>query len=364
MIPARALYLALAWILGLLSSVSSGEASVTRTADGGQCRIHEGVSILSLIGEPTTMGQQAGELIAPQTQSMLTALSRHPALAGFMVNGKPVENDIPAEYREEIATWAKSASCDPAMLLLLVARNMDFAPAQLLGKMTVLIVRRPTGKRASLSIGWPGYVGIVSGMNDAGVSACLLLNQAAKRNPEGDSLGLRLRAILDHATTLDEAVARFSASPTESSNFVLLADTTTAAVVWWNRGKFQRIDPKHGWLLCTNANINSDSQIPEDKRGQHAHHLTQTRLNPDVDWMKRLLTATYMPAHFTALNAQAMVLIPTTRTVHLALYGSKEAALSPWHEVNAATLMAGIDLETFPVIASPAIADPFRHYTK
>jgi hypothetical protein len=80
--------------------------------------------------------------------------------------------------------------------------------------------------------------------------------------------------------------------------------------------------------------------------------------------MKRLLTATYMPGSITAMNAQAMVLVPATRTLHLALYGTKEAALSPWHQVDAAQLMAGSDLATVSMITTPAIDDPFQHYTK
>lgn len=388
MTPARSIHVLLAWCLGLLSPLLSGDAAVARTADGGQYHNQHGIEVLSLIGDPTTLGRQAGELTAQQTQAMLTALSLHPAMAGFLRQGQPKDDAIPAEYRDEITTWAKTATCDPATLLranlavdalctavvrlpdaarerpLLIARNMDFAPAHLLGPKTVLIVRRPTGRRASLSIGWPGYAGIVSGMNDAGVSACLLLNHTAKRNPDGDSLGLRLRAILDHATTLDEAVARFAAAPTAASNYVLLADASAATVVWWSGGKLQRNDPVEGWLFCTNAHIDPDSHLPEDKRGRHAHELTRVRRNPDVDWMKRLLTATYMPGNITAMNAQAMVLVPATRTLHLALFGTKEAALSPWHQVDAAQLMAGSDLANVPMIRTPAIDDPFQHYTK
>jgi len=383
--PYHTARLLLAVWLGVFSHLlTAAEPLVTRTADGAQQSVRDGVTLLSLVGDPATLGRQAGDLLAPQTQVMLTALSLHPAMTGMLRAGDADQRiaDIPAEYRDEIIAWAKSATCDVGTLLranlavdvlctaavrlpeagndrpLMIARNMDFAPAQLLGPRTVLITRRPTGRRASLSIGWPGYAGIVSGMNDAGVSACLLLNHAAAPNASGASLGFRLRAILERAGNLQEALALFSATPTGSSNYVLFADATSAVVVWWNGQTVERMESNNGWLLCTNARIDPDTRLPTDARGHRAHELTRERGDPDIEWMKGLLSATYMPG----INAQAMVLVPATRTVHLAIFDGKAAALSPWHLLDAARLMAGEDLATVPVVNSPAISVPFPHY--
>ncbi len=372
------------WLGALSHLLIAADDAVSRTADGGQQSVRDGVTVLSLIGDPATLGRQAGELLAPQTQVMLTALSLHPAMTGMLRAGDadPRITAIPPEYRDEITAWAKSATCDVGKLLranlavdvlctavvrlpdaaanrpLMIARNMDFAPAQLLGPRTVLIARRPTGRRASVSIGWPGYVGIVSGMNDAGVSACLLLNHAAAPNTSGNSLGFRLRAILDQAGSLQEALALFSATPTGSSNYVLLADAASAAVVWWSGDEVQRMDAKDGWVLCTNARIDPDTHQPLDARGKHVHHLTGENRNPDIAWMKGVLSASYMPG----INAQAMVLVPATRTVHLALFDGKAAALSAWHAFDGAALMAGAALDQVNVTTGKAITEPFPHY--
>jgi|GEM_PF-5942405 hypothetical protein len=61
----------------------------------------------------------------------------------------------------------------PAML----ARNLDFTATTLWGDGTMVGILRAVGKHAVLSIGWPGFTGVVSGMNDAGVCACVLLNR-------------------------------------------------------------------------------------------------------------------------------------------------------------------------------------------
>src|SRR5690606_20436751 len=77
---------------------------------------------------------------------------------------------------------------------LRVARNMDFFPADLLGAQTLVQVWRPDdGRRAVASIGWPGFSGVISGMSDAGLSACILLNFAGAGMPPAEPLPLVAR---------------------------------------------------------------------------------------------------------------------------------------------------------------------------
>jgi isopenicillin-N N-acyltransferase like protein len=382
MIPQRVISLFLAVWCGVCTHLLAADAASGRTADGGQWAERDGVKILSLVGDATALGRQAGELIGPQTKGMLgklvLVLPGLPPVAPADADG----HGIDPEYRDEINAWATAAKIDPTVLMqanlavgalctavvrepdadqqrpLLLARNMDFRPASELGPRTVVIVRRPTGKHASMAVSWPGYVGVVSGMNDAGVSACLLLNHGAKRTPTGEYLGFRLRAILDQAEDLPSALALFAAKPTASSNYVMLADATSSALVWWQDGKLQQVTPSDGWQFCTNAKLADDTRQPLDARGRRAVELSRLRRNPDIEWMKHLLTATYMPL----INAQAMIFVPATRTLHLATHDAKAAALSPWHVLDGTVLMSGADLTVVPVVASPAIADPFPHY--
>lgn len=379
----RVVSIALAFSFGLAGSLFALDAENGRTADGGQWAERDGVKLLSLVGDAKTLGRQAGELMGPQTRGMLNKLAA--MLPGLPPVG-PTDADgknIDADFRDEITAWAAAAKIDPLVLMkanlavgalctavvrepdidhqrpLLLARNMDFRPASELGQRTVVVIRRPTGKHASISVSWPGYVGVVSGMNDAGVGACLLLNHGAKRNPNGEYLGFRLRTILDQATDLTSALALFAAQPIASSNYVVLADASSSTLVWWAGGAMQKISPSDGWQFCTNAKIDATTQQPQDARGKCAVALSRLRPDPDVDWMKHLLTATYMPD----LNAQAMIFVPATRTLHLATHLQKAAALSPWHELDGKVLMSGADLLIVPVVSSAAISDPFAHYT-
>ena len=328
----------------------------------------------------------AGELLPQQTRTMLATMNLHPSFA-TMKNADGVaelQKAVPEAYRTELTAWAEAATIDIKALLLAnlavdmlctavvhvpdptsglpvtVARNMDFSPADRLGKMTVIIARRPTGRRASLSISWPGYTGVVSGMNDAGVSACLLLNHDAKRNEKGDPLGFVLRAMLEQCGTLEEAATFFTGHLVVSSNYVLLADQTTAAVVWQDGRGPHRVNPRQQWLLCTNARIDQDTGIPDDARGRHVQKLTTGHAPPDLDWMRGVLSASYMHN----INAQAMILVPATRMIHLATAsGVRAAALSAWHALDGARMMAGDALDKLPLTTSGPLTKPWAHYT-
>jgi hypothetical protein len=373
-------------LLACCCRIAADEAAVASTADGGQCATREGVRLLSLVGDDAAMGRQAGELLAEQTRVMLATMALHPALAGLRrAEGlAALRAAVPERQRAELAAWAGAAKVAGEELLLAnlavdvlctavvhlpdpasgqplrVARNMDFAPAGKLGELTVVIVRRPTGRRASLSVGWPGHAGIVSGMNDAGLGACLLLNHDAGQNPDGEPLGFTLRAVLEECSTLAQAIDHLAAHPVASSNYVLLADPAGAAVVWRDRAGQHRVDPREHWLFCTNARIDAQAGTPDDARGRHVRMLAGKRADPDLEWMRGVLTASYLHG----INAQAMILEPATRTLHLATAsGVRAAALSPWHALAGARLMAGDALDQVPIATTPALPRPWPHYT-
>ena len=165
--------------------------------------------------------------------------------------------------------------------------------------------------------------------------------------------------MLEQTGSLDEAIAHLTAHPVASSNFVLLADKGGAAVVWRDRGGMHRVDPKAHWLFCTNARLDGQSGVPDDARGRYVKLLSASRADPDLEWMRGILTAAYMHT----INAQAMILEPATCTVHLAMSsGVRPAALSPWHAIDGARLMAGDTLDQIPLTTTPAVK-PWPHYT-
>jgi hypothetical protein len=220
---------------------------------------------------------------------------------------------------------------------------------------------RAAGKHVVIAIGWPGYTGVVSGMNDAGVTACILLNLhggGASQNM-GTPLGYRVRTLLEGSATFDEAVAAFTAAPVGSDNYVVLSDATHAAVVWQDGQQFKRVDPKADWLFCTNGDQVAALGGPTDARGRWLRTLAAATTTGDATWMHTALAAVYL----TGQNAQAMVFVPAERRLHLATGSAgRAAALALWRDVDLAPLFAGSDITDAEVMVLGTVTPVPPHY--
>ena len=367
-------------LLGVHDS-SAAEWQPAETANG-QVVVRQGLAIASVGGSAAEIGTAEGELFKARIKPLLELMAIQPRLvmarnsASFKRSCAAISPDdrirlstiasaagVPAQTLIN-ANALVDAQCSAVVALaradrpLRVARNMDFFPAAVLGPGTCLEVVRQSGKRAYAAIGWPGSVAVISGMNDAGLVACILLNHDGDDLPGGEPLGLRLMHILQLDDSVTTATERFAATPVASSHYVLLADATTATIVWQGRDGLHRDDPQDGWLTATNG-PRKDAQ-PQDDRGSCLRgHCTSTAV-PDAAWMRQILTASYLPG----INAQAMVFEPATRTVELALgSGKTPAATAIWWRVPLTPLFAGTPVTEAAVEQLPASV-PLKHYTQ
>jgi hypothetical protein len=220
----------------------------------------------------------------------------------------------------------------------------------------VLIRFAPVGRHALVSVGWPGTAGVVSGINDAGLTACILLNHHGIGRAGGEPILMRIRTLLETCSSVDEAVTAFAASPVASGHYVLLADGATAAVTWQEPDGPRRHDPTNGWLACSNGTRDPHG-MAADERGTTLQQLIGQG-EPDPAWMRQSLTSTYLKG----INAQAMVFTPATRTLELALGSSHApAALQSWRRIELAGLLAGDGPDTVPV-CDLAKSRPLTHF--
>lgn len=320
------------------------------TGPAGSLAVDDRVAVAVLDGDAAARGRQLGAWCAPQIRSLLALMPAGDgaaALAGF-----------PADLRAELEALAAAAGVDAGRLAaanlamepgcsvavamplghrpLRIARNMDFAPADALGRGTLVTIARGGGTRAVASVGWPGFVGIVSGMNDAGVTACVLVNLSDSARRPGEPICVRLRRVLERAATLDEAVAAFQDGPLSSSHFALLADARGAVIAWQDAAGFHRDHPVDGWLLATNG-ARDPRGIPLDARGAWLARTTAGALpSADEAWLRQLLGGCCL----RGLNAQAMLFEPATLRLQLATGGARSpAATSAWHALDLAPLL-------------------------
>lgn len=130
---------------------------------------------------------------------------------------------------------------------LLVGRNLDWPAAE---APLVVEVRPDTGHRY-LQIGFFWNLGVFTGMNDAGVVACVERVEAfGQPTLDGPPVEVVLSEVLREADTLNEAIALMESAKHVRGYSVLLAgaDAAGAAIIEYN-GKVQVRRPTNGIIL-------------------------------------------------------------------------------------------------------------------
>jgi hypothetical protein len=290
----------LAAIVGCLSLWVAGPVLgddfryIERTADGGKLEYIEDIPVLTLSGTPEEMAAQQVALIKDVMQPLLETPQR--VLGQFGLNSKLVlplasvaartmSANSPERFRKELDALAKGSESDPSLLYIgnclvelrrmggcsafvvtpdqsqtgemLFGRNFDFPTFDVLDKYSCVMVVRPEGRHAFASVTVPGLIGVVSGMNDAGLAIATLDVYAAKDGSSvfdlhGAPLALTFRQILEECATVDEAQALLEKTPRTTWMNLVACDPTTAAVFELTPKTVGRRNPEGTVLRCTN----------------------------------------------------------------------------------------------------------------
>lgn len=327
-------------------------------------------------GTPAEMGAALGKAQEGKIRMLLAIfrLRPHP-------NPGPRTALIRLHHREEILAQAQATGVSADHLMtahlitepqcsavivppaenrpLRIGRNMDFAPEGLLGQATCVHVWRAPGLHAVASVGFPGLSGVVSGMNDAGVTACILLNkqQEDPLKTPGEPIILRIRACLEKADDLAAAIAVFQASAPGSGHYVVFADAKNAALCWWTPTGMRRIDLKQDAVMSVDNQPRDENGLGTGIRAKTL--LGHVSMNSTVEEIQSAMTSVYLKR----LNAQVMVFEPEHRSLLLARGSTMRAAcLNPWVSVQLRGMLEGKAPLESEVLPLPAVK-PLPHYT-
>src|SRR5207253_10596101 len=117
------------------------------------------------------------------------------------------------------------------------------------------------------AIGFPGSIGVLSGINDAGLALATLevksaKDQSAKFDGKGVPYALSYRRILEECTTIDAAVKLLNSIKRTTMNNLAICDKDGGAVIEITTESVVVRRPEKGQWLLTHHLRRSDSGHP------------------------------------------------------------------------------------------------------
>ena len=248
----------------------------------------EGLTLVFLEGAPYELGRQHGELLKDQVRESVgrllgyfRAYLKFPLINRWAANwwlDRPWHDAMPFLPREVLdelrglsegsgvplkelcrlhaipdrtyacsgfIAWGK-ATADGR---LIHTRNLDWNIGIGIQRHAAVFVVRPEGKQAFVSMGWAGLIGVLTSVNEEGISIGQIGAETADRSCRGLPMTFLMRKVLEDSTGLDQAVALITdATRTVGVNY-LIADAKTgrgAAIETTHRRSavFEANDPK------------------------------------------------------------------------------------------------------------------------
>jgi hypothetical protein len=236
----------------------------------------------------------------------------------------------------------RSASAAP-----LLGRNLDYPSRGYAHEYGLITVYRPAGKRAFASIGFPGLLGCLSGMNDAGLALAVLevfQSRLFTRRLDlgGTPYAICFRKLLEECATLDEARRRLEKMRRTTVYNLAVADRQRVATFEVTTRGVRERSAEAGVCLCTNHFCSSDLRPAFsfnvyntfDRHGHLRKHERQRQQFEVVDVHAALHAASQED------TLQTMVLEPATLRLHLAL-GQRPASAGTLRTLDLAPLLRG-----------------------
>ena len=137
---------------------------------------------------------------------------------------------------------------------MLIGRNFDFFAGDAFAVNKIVCFTKPTKGNKFMYVTWSGFTGVVSGMNDKGLT--VTINAAKSEIPKSAATPISILAkeILQYAGNISEAYAIAQKRQTFVSESILIGSTADkgAAIIEKTPGKTNLYSEKGDQLICSN----------------------------------------------------------------------------------------------------------------
>jgi hypothetical protein len=369
----RAIAILLVVSVCLSSRLDSAEIFPTAKHGRGELRTVDTIPIAILVGTPEEIGAQHAALLAKYSNELLAFPKRLFTESGMEFfyplaaqAGKTLMLNAPERYQQELAALAKGANLDAETFAvantllelrrigcstlivepgksatgeLLFGRNFDFPAFGVLDRYSVVTIIHPEGKHAFAAVGYPGMVGVISGMNDTGLCVATLdVEETADGSIRFDASGvpmtLTFRQILEECKTVEEAEALLKRSHATTQANLAVCDREQGVIFEITPKQVARREANGAVLTCTNH-----FRMPGLAANQECWRYDRLQAAGDK---QRLSVADIQAALDSAnqgeLTLQTMVFEPRELVLHLAL-GTPPSSAHKMHRVELRDLL-------------------------
>ncbi len=243
--------------------------------------LQDGLRVVHLSGTPYELGRQHGEALHEEVRASVQRVLGYfrgyvkvPLISAWLANWwldvpwKAAQPFLSSDRLEELRGLAEGSgvrlqdlyrlhaipdrtySCSnfaawgraTAGGRLIHMRNLDWSIAAGIQDYAVVFVVRPKGKHAFVNVAWAGFIGVLTGVNDATISVGQVGAETVDADFHGEPMVFLMRRVLEDAGTLDAAAAIVTEAPrTIGANYVFADANTRRAVVLETTHRHARI---------------------------------------------------------------------------------------------------------------------------